>query len=253
MLRFIFLLTIFIQLGSNELQCQALTKTLYLTQQRRAKLIKDRFFKKMARDYPQDIIIKGPTDQKKIALTFDDGPDAREVPRILDILKYYQIKATFFFVGERIKAHKEIVIRAHQEGHLVLNHSWSHQRFSTLTPEKINDEVVRTQRALDTLVGHGPLFIRLPYGDFSNRAFQALKMLGYKIIFWSLDASAESKDTIIKNIISSTGPGEIILMHSSLKLESGYNDSMITSEALPTIIEALIKEGYNFVSIKDFC
>lgn len=196
----------------------------------------------MARKDPENIIINGSTEDKVVYLTFDDGPKEKITPSILDILKQNNVKASFFFIGNRIKNNEKIVQRAYEEGHVVLNHSWSHPRLVTLTQDNIEKEIKETEDVLSTLVGKRPLLMRPPFGEVNSALLQTLKGLHYKIIIWSLDSfdwSKIEKDDIVDNVMSNVRPGEIILMHGKTE----------TLKALPVIIEKLREQGYRFATV----
>ncbi|MCG2756676.1 polysaccharide deacetylase family protein, partial [Candidatus Dependentiae bacterium] len=150
--------------------------------------------------------------------------------------------------GKQIEENKEVVLRAFKEGHLVLNHSWNHSRFSTISKKDIMQEVETTEKILDKYIGKRPLLMRVPYGDINDIGLQQLKDLKYKLIFWSLDTLdwfEKTKDAIVEKVISNVRPGEIILMHSN-------SDKGATAEALSTIINVLKDRGYSFTTIDNF-
>lgn len=199
----------------------------------------------MQQQDPEHVVINGPTDQKVVALTFDDGPDEKVTPCILDILKEYQIKATFFFLGSQIEKYKEVAVRAHNEGHLVLSHSWSHPRFQECTADQIREEITKTEYCLEKVIGKGPLFMRPPYGNITPLAMDVFRSLNYKAILWSLDTLDwfdRQKDAIVRNVVDNVRPGEIILMHSN-------EDKRATAQALPVFIKALKEKGFGFVRL----
>jgi peptidoglycan-N-acetylglucosamine deacetylase len=168
-------------------------------------------------------------------------------PRVLEILRKYNIKATFFFIGKQIEGNEVAVLLAHEEGHLVLNHSWSHPRFSQMAQAAIAEEITKTEEVLTALIGQRPLLMRPPYGDVNDEILQTLKSLGYKSIIWSIDTCDWSDRTaaaIVANVIQNVRPGDIILMHSN-------SDKMATAEALPLIIETLLQNGYSFATVAD--
>lgn len=183
-----------------------------------------------------------------VALTFDDGPDAAVTPAVLDVLKKYGIKATFFFVGEEAEKHKGVFLRAHAEGHAIFSHTFDHKKLTNLKPNEIQNELTTTQQILESLIGKElPLLFRPPFGAVNPLVVTTYKALGYKAIFWSLDTrdwESKNKDAIIATVIDKVEPGDIILMHSRKGTEA-------TPEALPTIIEWLQSEGYSFVRIGD--
>jgi len=197
---------------------------------------------KMAQNNQKNIVINGPTNQKVVYLTFDDGPNPQTTPYILDVLKKYNAKASFFFVGNQIEKNEQLVIQAHKEGHAVLNHSWSHPRLSKLQPELVKQEIKKTENYINSLTGKRSLLIRPPFGDITAKTVQILKNLKYKFIIWSLDSfdwCNITKDEIVKNVVQNIRPGEIILMHSKIE----------TKKALPRIIKKLKEKGYRFETV----
>lgn len=199
----------------------------------------------MSQMNPKSVVYKVNSNKKVVALTFDDGPDDVVTPKVLDMLKRFKIKATFFFLGKRIEEFPAVVRRAKREGHLVLNHSWSHPRLSEITNSGYVDEIKKTEKALTRLVGPRPLFMRPPYGDINKPIFKQLESLGYKIIMWSLDTmdwkAKESKE-ISDKVINEAHPGAIILMHSQ-------RDKMVTANSLPAMIKGLRAKGYHFTTV----
>lgn len=198
---------------------------------------------KTAIDNKETIIINGPRVPNKVYLTFDDGPHKRWTPRILAILKKNFIRASFFFVGQNATKNKNLVKKAFAEGHAVFSHSWSHPRFSRENQTTIKTEVTRTENLLNSLLGKRSLLMRPPYGDINEgRGLQVLRLLGYKVILWSLDSfdwAGLKKEAIVDNVINHVRPGEIILMHSKEE----------TCRALPTIIKKLKEQGYSFATV----
>lgn len=201
----------------------------------------------MSQVHPESVVFKGPSDKKIVALTFDDGPDEVVTPKVLDILKRFKIKATFFFLGKRIEEFPGVVRRAHREGHLVMNHSWSHPRLSEVTNDQFVDEIKKTEASLNHLIGPRNLFMRPPYGDMNKPIFKRLKSLGYKIIMWSLDTAdwrAKNSDEISDKVLKEIHPGAIVLMHSQ-------GDKMLTADSLPSMIKGLRAKGYRFVTMNE--
>ena len=120
-------------------------------------------------------------------LTFDDGP-SRNTPYLLDMLKSYGIKATFFLLGSQISYHKAIVRRMDEEGHEIGNHSWSHPNLRKLTAEEQASQLGETDALLRSL-GVTPFYMRPPYGAFDERTVRIARDLGLDIILWSLDSN----------------------------------------------------------------
>lgn len=185
---------------------------------------------------------------KVVALTFDDGPDAVVTPAVLDVLKKYEVKATFFFIGKKLEANRDVVLRASSEGHAIFNHTFNHEEALTkLTPEQVAEELTSTQALLESMVGPTRLLFRPPYGALNLSVLTTSTELGYRAILWSIDTldwKSRNKEAITETVVGKITPGDIILMHSREGTEA-------TPEALPGIIEWIKGQGYSFVRIGD--
>lgn len=196
--------------------------------------------------YPDEVLLHGPQQVKEVALTFDDGPDTEWTPQILSILRQYGVKATFFCVGRRIQTNPDVFMQMIHDGHEVGNHSWDHSNLSKLTKEQIRQQLVQTNDQVQQLIGVKPATLRPPYGALNQDVVDTALSLNQKIILWnvdSLDWSGLSGDQIAVNVLSNTGPGAIILMHSATG-EGGTLQG--TVDGLPRIIERLSQLGYQF-------
>jgi len=201
--------------------------------------------------YPDTFIMEHQTNDKKIALTFDDGPDGKTTPQILDILNQYNIPATFFVLGKNVRAYPNIVKRMIDEGHQIANHSWSHLRPTELSLEEFILEVDSAEKILqDTNIASQFFYYRPPYGLVTPVQIESMKIKGYKIISWSIDSLdwIESEPEKIRDkVVSSAHPGAIVLMHCA----GGKDQRVGTIKALPGIIEGLTRQGYEFVTVHD--
>lgn len=198
--------------------------------------------------YPETFKTKGP-QSKVIALTFDDVPDPRFTPQLLDVLKAYHVKATFFVVGSRAQKHPALVKRMIREGHAVGNHSYNHPQFVKLNMHDFRAQIIQTENIIQTLAGYKPKLIRPPYGDISEPQLKWAKYHGYKLVNWnvdSLDWKGLSKTQVRNNILAHAGKGAIILQHGG----GGHGSNLSgTIEALPEVITILRKRGYTFVTV----
>lgn len=204
---------------------------------------------KLCQLYPKSFFSSLPTYNKKIALTFDDGPDSHTTVKVLDILEYYNIPATFFVIGQNIDKHREVIYRAIKNGHEIVNHSWSHIRPTSVSAAELISEVEKTQAKLQEM-GITTKVFRPPYGLITPQQMEALKGLGYKAIIWSVDSMdwyTTNPQEIVQCVLSNVHPGAIILMHCA----GGHDNRSGTIEALPLIISVLKKEGYEFVTIQE--
>jgi len=190
-----------------------------------------------------NVVVNADPHCKKIALTFDDSPDENVTVEVLDVLKHYNVKAAFFMVAKSMQEkNATIVQRADSEGHLVLSHTFTHARLTTLDTEKIADELDHSARQIQSLTGKYPLLMRPPYGSINTDVINTINEKGYTAILWSLDSldwALQDDSEIANNVISNIRPGEIILMHSGRSNHS-------TPKALPKIIESLTSSGFIF-------
>ncbi len=165
-----------------------------------------------------------------MALTFDDGPDPRYTPKVLDILAQHKTHATFFLVGTRAAAHPDIVRRIHQEGHEIGNHSWDHANLTRLSAGEIRDQVSRTQAAIIAAGVPAPRWFRPPYGAVNA---QVRAHVPLALALWNVDPEDWGKKNhhLIKDHINAhAGRGRIVDLHDM---------HGPTVEALPIIIQDL--------------
>jgi peptidoglycan-N-acetylglucosamine deacetylase len=204
----------------------------------------------LLKKYPETIKARGPRI-KSVALTFDDVPDPRYTPQLLDVLRMYHIKATFFVVGSRAQKYPILVTRMVKEGHTIGNHSYNHPQFSKLRMSAYKSQIMHTEQILQKLAGYKPKLIRPPYGDITEPQLKWAKANGYKLVNWnvdSLDWKSLSKAQVKANILSQAGKGAIILQHGGGGRESKLGGSI---EALPEVITFLRQHGYTFVTVPE--
>ncbi|SEN35144.1 polysaccharide deacetylase family protein [Lihuaxuella thermophila] len=198
----------------------------------------------------QILFFKGPKTIKKVALTFDDGPDRYYTIQILNILKREQVPATFFVIGNMAQKYPDVLKRIDQEGHVVGNHSWNHPQLTKISAEGVNDQIFRTNEIIHRTLGKTPMLIRPPYGSVNERVERQLGSKGFKIINWSVDTldwRGRSSKRILKTVKNQIQPGGIILQHSA-----GPKGKLNgTIQALPEIITYLKQNGYQFVTVDE--
>jgi peptidoglycan/xylan/chitin deacetylase (PgdA/CDA1 family) len=162
-------------------------------------------------------VCQGNSKRRCVALTFDDGPDARSTPALLDLLQENRVAAAFFCVGENIEANRELTTRMAREGHLVENHSYGHNHLTNFfTVARLRSEMLRTQTAIAQATGVAPRLFRPPMGLSNPRVFRAARELGLAVIGWSvrsLDTQITSPERIVARIARQLRPGAIILLH----------------------------------------
>ncbi len=189
--------------------------------------------------YPKAVWKLEPTTPT-LYLTFDDGPIPGLTEWVLDTLKKYQVKATFFCVGDNIAKNKGVFERIKQEGHSIGNHTYNHIKgFKTKTSEYLaNTE--ECERLTNTKL------FRPPYGQLKKSQYKSLLDRGYKIIMWdviSYDYEKIKPETCLKNVIRNVKNGSIILFHDNIKAEEKIK------HALPKTIEYFLKLNYKFAAL----
>ncbi|WP_176706049.1 polysaccharide deacetylase family protein [Paenibacillus hemerocallicola] len=201
--------------------------------------------------YPDAFRVSGASKERNIALTFDDGPDERFTPQILDILKAHGVKATFFVLGKKAEAHPAIMKRMVREGHVIGNHSFRHPLFTKITVDQFAQEVEQTEEVLNRLIGYKPKLLRPPYGEIDEEQLQWAKSRGYVIVNWnvdSLDWKNLGEQQVSGNILGHTKAGAIVLQHSA---GGDSQDLSGTVKALPGIISKLREQGYGLVTVSE--
>jgi len=186
--------------------------------------------------------------KKLVALTFDDGPDPLYTSAILDLLKYYQVPATFFVVGENATAQPELIEREIREGHEIENHTYTHPDLSRESDYKTEEEILKTGQLLKRMGGIKAHFFRPPRKLFRRETIAIAEAQGYKTVLWTIcveNNKAPTAEDMAKRVINADRPGMIILAHD------GRLDRSKTIAALPMIIEGLQEKGYAFVTLNE--
>jgi peptidoglycan/xylan/chitin deacetylase (PgdA/CDA1 family) len=200
-----------------------------------------------------DTVVRWPSARPKaVALTFDDGPDPLYTPQVLDILAREHVRATFFDVGKFAKASPGIVKRQVRDGHIVGSHTYSHILLTRLGEADIKDEMEKGARAVEGVVGKKPLLFRPPYGRCNPRIYKEAKWEGYRMVKWDVCLERQSLRTpkeLADRVVRMTEPGTIILIHDGRTRPTPRRRLSIA--ALPIVIGALKKQGYQFVTVPE--
>lgn len=161
----------------------------------------------------------GDRNLRKVAITFDDGPDPVRTPEVLDILDKAGVRAGFFCIGEKIEKYPELASRIHQSGHMLGNHSFSHGNLFSIKPvNKIRKELTETRILIEKVTEEPNLYFRPPYGVTNPKITRALKGLEFRVIGWSIrsfDLSGKSPEKVVERILSKLRNGDIILLHDT--------------------------------------
>lgn len=191
------------------------------------------------------------TEQKRMALTFDDGPAELYTEEILELLKLYNAKATFFVVGRKVNDNPALLKRAFDEGHEIGNHTYKHLMLDNRTSlQTLEKEIVETGDAIKQIIGYTPKLYRPPGGLYTDKSIEMTQKLGYTTILWSWhqdtnDWRHPGVSKIANKVIKNAHNGDIVLLHD---FNPGTNQ---TVEALKIILPALINEGYELVTVSE--
>ena len=188
---------------------------------------------------------------RRIALTFDDGPDPVWTPRILDLLRAHRVRASFFLVGERAARAQDVVRAMAADGHEVANHSWSHVPLWLCGPRRTALEIGRTHELLTALTGTTPRHFRPPWGMMNAATFRVLDRHRLRCVLWSVqpeglrpvDARAQARF-----VVRRARPGAIVDLHDA---EGTRRAPERLAAALPEMIAGLEAAGYELTTVAD--
>ncbi|WP_281637853.1 polysaccharide deacetylase family protein [Flavobacterium marginilacus] len=183
--------------------------------------------------------------EKKIAITFDDGPNEMTAA-VLEVLKKYDVKAAFFCIGKNIESHPEILTETIKQGHAIGNHSYSHSPFFDFySKAKIIAEIEKTDALIETILGRKTTLFRPPYGVTNPSIRKALAVTRHKTIGWnirSLDGVFKNRKFLLDRIIKRIKPGGIVLLHDT---------SIETVNVLEQLLSFLEKNNYSVVPLEE--
>ena len=188
------------------------------------------------------------TVEPYLSLTFDDGPNKIQTPKVLKILQKHDIKATFFVIGENIEYQKDILKMVYNQGHEIGNHFYTHDNINKLTKQQIKENIIKTNELIYSTIGYTPKVVRPPYGIVTDDLKEVCGELNMSIILWTDDK--DSKDwefteasIITSNLTKKVSNGDIFLFHDSNKKFTN------TLTAIDEIIPMLKKKGYKWVKV----
>lgn len=185
-------------------------------------------------------LVEQSMEHPRAALTFDDGPDGRHTPLLLDGLKERNVKASFFLLGEKIEQYPEIVQRMQEEGHLIGNHTYHHVQLDKLNETKAREEILKTNNLIYETAGIYPQYMRPPFGAWKKNLELCVEMLP---VFWTIDTldwKVKNTEKIISTVQDKIKDGAIILMHDE------YDTSV---EAALKVVDQLEAQGYELVTV----
>lgn len=194
----------------------------------------------------------GPTDEKVIALTFDDGPHPEYTPKLLGVLEQYQVKASFFCLGVCVQRNPELAKEVFQRGHWLGLHGYTHQSFPRLTTTQLKDSLLKTQRVIAEATQIEPEQIRdvrPPNGLFTPRILQQLHQWDYRTTMWTVvpeDWVSPGIAIVCQRTMAQVSSGSLIVLHD------GYYGGRDVTAITASLIPQLLDQGYRFVSVNDF-
>jgi len=192
-------------------------------------------------------------DEPFVSITFDDGPNPRATPRILDVLRREGVRATFFVLGRHAERWPELVRRAALDGHQLGNHGYFHRKLHRRSPGYVRDDLTRGTEQILRASGVRPRHFRAPHGFRSPWVTPIAASLGQRTVGWSLgvwDSARPGADVIAARTLEGMHTGSILLLHDG----DGYDpdgDRSQTAEALPAILDGLRRRGFRFTTLPD--
>ncbi len=209
-------------------------------------------FERLGPSISKRVAWRAPTKERKIALTFDDGPHPVYTPQILEVLESFKVPATFFLIGKHLQNNLNLAKETVRAGHEVGNHTFSHQRMWRLTDLKMNDEIKRTDDLLRNLNGAAPRFLRPPMGLFSKRVIDNIERAGYKTVVGNVyprDPHLPGRQKILNRVLSRVINGSIIILHDGGN--TNHVDRSQTIWAVERFIPELQERGFEFVTLSE--
>jgi peptidoglycan-N-acetylglucosamine deacetylase len=197
------------------------------------------------------IIWRGRRTERQAALTFDDGPDPRHTPRVLDILARERVGAAFFLIGRRAAERPELARRIADEGHDLGNHTWSHRSLWRCGPRETEREIRQGHDAIALSAGSAPRFFRAPWGMSNLAMFPVLRRLRTPCVFWTVQAEGRHPTAPalqVQRVTQRVTPGAILDFHDADGVP-GAGERIV--QALPPLIGSLRGAGYTLARLSD--
>jgi peptidoglycan/xylan/chitin deacetylase (PgdA/CDA1 family) len=194
---------------------------------------------------------RGPRDGRRVALTFDDGPDPLWTARIADILADANVRGTFFVIGERAVRAPGVVRALAAAGHEVGNHTWSHRSFWLSGPRRTCEEIERAHAVVAELTGRAPRLFRPPWGHVNAAMFGALRRCGERCVLWSIQPEGlrpRDPDRQVEHVLARGHPGAIVDLHDA---DGVPGAPARLAAALPAMIDGLRAAGYDLVTASE--
>lgn len=184
--------------------------------------------------------------ERLISLTFDDGPDPRWTPQVLDALAAHDARATFFQMGDAVVEHPEITRDVHAAGHEIASHGSGHLDLSTMSVDAIRENLGSTHDAIAATTGTAPTLVRPPWGRIDAPGLLVASELGYDVALWSHHLPTEKAEKVVDTDVATASPGMVVLCHDGRGTPA---DSLYV--AVRRLLAELTDEGYTFVSVSE--
>lgn len=192
-------------------------------------------------------VCRGNRSHRRVALSFDDGPDAASTPALLDLLREERVAAAFFCIGKLVQAEPELAARIVREGHLIGNHSFNHSNLTNFYGvPRLKIELNQTQSAIHAATGVRPEFFRPPMGLSNPRVFTVARQLGLQVVGWSargFDTQINQPARVVRRILRQVRPGGIILLHD------GNIPADHLVQTVKRVLAGLKADGYEVVRL----
>jgi peptidoglycan-N-acetylglucosamine deacetylase len=207
-------------------------------------------------------VVSGPSNQRIVALTYDDGPNPPYTLRILDVLDREHVHATFFLVGRAVAAYPSVVAREARSGDALGNHTWDHAHLIVMNAAEVRESLTRTDAAIYAASGIHTNLMRPPFGARDWLVLDEARRMGYTPVMWSVPLARDweypSPYVIAARVLPYVRDGSIIVLHDGNRGQLCTNirtahvcDRQSDIEATQLIIEALKKRGYRFVTVPE--
>jgi peptidoglycan/xylan/chitin deacetylase (PgdA/CDA1 family) len=201
-----------------------------------------------------DAVVRGPSDARGVALTFDDGPHPVHTRRILDILDARGAKATFFVIGTKAKRHRDVVEEIVRRGHTVGVHGFAHDRLFSLRPaRRVREDLARAVALLEEILGERPTLFRPPVGHTNPTIARVADELDLEVVGWSVrgrDGIARTKSgDVVRRVARGIADGAIVLLHDAAERDDREPASI---DALPKILDAIDAKNLRVVPLATF-
>ena len=192
-------------------------------------------------------ICRAKTQQKVVALSFDDAPNAEMTPRVLDVLKAHNVKAMFCLIGQEAERNPELVRRIVEEGHIVANHTYNHSgRFTISGPEQVRAQLDRCNDVIYSLIGRKPRIFRPPFGVTNPTIGKVVRGMNFYTVGWtirSLDTIyGDRVEAMCERVVRKLHPGAIILLHDRCAN---------ADRAVAMLIERIQEQGYEIMPLQE--